>query len=154
MHHWLVKTEPETYSIDSLQAEKVGRWDGVRNYQARNFLRDGMRVGEQVFIYHSSTQVPGIAGVGEVVRAGYPDPTAFDPESPYYDPASTPAHPRWYAVDIRFGEKFPEVMPLARLRTERSLRGMPLLRPGQRLSVQPVEEGQFEYIMKLVAHHG
>ncbi len=150
MQYWLFKTEPSAYSIDDLAREGVGRWDGVRNYQARNFLRDHVAAGDRVFIYHSSTAVPGIAGTGMVVKAGYPDPAAYDPESPYYDPKSSPLHPRWYAVDVRFDEAFDTVLPLAQLRHEPALARMALLVPGQRLSIQPVRAVEWAHIMKLV----
>lgn len=144
-----MKTEPDSYSIDDLKREGIGRWDGVRNYQARNFIRDDMRTGDQVLFYHSSTKIPGVAGIAEIVKDAYPDPTAFDRKSQYFDPRSTKKDPRWYVVDVRHVRSFESVIPLAQLRTEKQLRGMALLRPGQRLSVQPVTKEEFKHIINL-----
>lgn len=152
MKYWLLKTEPETFSIDDLARAKQQTtcWDGVRNYQARNFLRDQLKRGDLCFIYHSSDQPPGIVGLAEVVREGYPDPTAFDPRSPYYDERSQPDNPRWYMVDVKLKQKFSAKITLDALRETKGLQGMELLRKGSRLSVQPVTERQFAIIMALV----
>ncbi|RMG59240.1 MAG: EVE domain-containing protein, partial [Gammaproteobacteria bacterium] len=115
MNYWLMKSEPDVYGIDDLEREGTDHWDGVRNYQARNMMRDQMKKGDLVFFYHSNTEVPGIVGIMEVAREGYPDPTAFDPEAKYYDPKSDPDNPRWYMVDVKFVRKLKRVIPLAEL---------------------------------------
>lgn len=150
MRHWLLKTEPGCFSIDNLAhlPDKTTVWDGVRNYQARNFLRDSMKNGDKVLFYHSVTGV-GVAGLCEVVRAGYPDPTQWDPENMHFDPASKPEAPRWYAVDIRLEKIFPRLIPLAELRQIPELGGMELLKKSSRLSVQPVSAEEFSVIMHL-----
>jgi predicted RNA-binding protein with PUA-like domain len=135
---WLLKTEPETYSIDDLARDGRTRWDGVRNYQARNFMRDEMQVGDRVLIYHSNADPPGVAGVAQVSAEAAADATALDPKSPYHDPKATKADPIWLAVEIEFVEKFARLVSLEEIRKERSLAAMPLLQRGQRLSVQPV----------------
>lgn len=148
---WLVKTEPETFSIHDLaQAPKQTTcWDGVRNYQARNFMRDAMKCGDRVLVYHSSADPPAVVGTATVVREAYPDHTAWDKQSDDYDPASTPANPRWYMVDLQLETIFQEPLPLARLREVPALKDMELLRKGSRLSVQPVTRSEFETILKL-----
>jgi predicted RNA-binding protein with PUA-like domain len=151
MQYWLMKTEPQSFSIADLAKApgKKAAWDGVRNYQARNMLRDQMRVGDQVFIYHSSCEVPGIAGIAEVVRAGYPDATAFDRKHHHYDPDSDSKAPRWFMVDVKLKRMFKRVIPLDELREHatRELKGMVLLRPGNRLSVMPVDPAHFRFIL-------
>lgn len=151
--HWLFKSEPGVYSIDDLRRDKKTCWDGVRNYQARNYLRDSMKRGDLVLFYHSgaddSEQGPGVVGVAKIVREGYPDATALDAKHPHHDPKSTPAEPIWMMVDIEFVEKFPAVVPLERLKGEKALEGMLVLRRGQRLSVMPVEPAHFEHVLKL-----
>ncbi|MGZ4144770.1 MAG: EVE domain-containing protein [Actinomycetota bacterium] len=147
MAHWLLKTEPTTFSIDHLAEKKVEHWDGVRNFQARNNLR-AMKVGEQAFFYHSSTETPGIAGVCEVVREAYPDHSQFDPNSKYFDPRSTPEKPRWWMPDVGFVRKFERLVPLSELRTVPGLENMVLLNRS-RLSVQPVTDGEWEIILQL-----
>lgn len=150
MSCWLVKTEPGSYSIDDLEAEKkhTTPWSGVRNYQARNFMRDGMKVGDPVLFYHSVTD-PGVVALAEVASKPYPDPTQWDPESRYYDPTSSAENPRWILVDIRLVRRFAKPLPLALLRGSPQLEGMELLRKGSRLSVMPVEQSHFEYILQL-----
>jgi predicted RNA-binding protein with PUA-like domain len=154
MSYWLMKTEPSTFSIDDLARapRKTTSWDGVRNYQARNMLRDQMKRGDEAFLYHSSIDVPGIVGVMEITKEGYPDSTAFDPEHPHYDPDSDPAKPRWYMVDVRLKERFPRIITLEELRKHaaRELKGMVLLRPGNRLSVSPVEPAHWKFIRSLL----
>src|SRR3990167_6411519 len=115
MNYWLLKSEPTSYSIDDLEREKnkTTCWDGVRNYQARNFMRDVMKKGDQAFLYHSNCEEPGIAGIVDIVREGYPDPTAWDPEDHHYDPQSTPSNPRWMMVDVKFRQKFPKIILLS-----------------------------------------
>ena len=151
MQYWLMKSEPEAYSIDDLKSEakKTGCWDGVRNYQARNFMRDEMRIGDEVFFYHSNCKIPGIVGIAKVVKESYPDHTAFDPNSKYYDPKSSPEKPRWFMVDIKFQEKFPEVVSLATLRENPKLSDMLLLRKGNRLSITPVTSKEWQSILKM-----
>jgi len=146
--HWLLKSEPETYSIHDLERDRVTSWEGVRNYQARNFLRE-MKVGDKVLFYHSSSTPPGVAGLAEVVREAYPDSFAWDRKSPYYDPRSTEEKPVWFMVDVGFVERFPELLPLPELRDDPALEGMELLRKGSRLSVQPVSKEHFDHIVKL-----
>lgn len=146
--YWLMKTEPGTYSIDDLEREGTTCWDGVRNYQARNFMRDEMKVGDRVLVYHSNAEPPGVAGLARVVREGYLDPSALDPRSRYFDPKASPADPRWYMVDIAFEEKFAQLVPLAALRETPGLEKMPLLNKS-RLSVQPVTAEEFRIILAM-----
>ncbi|MCC7410650.1 MAG: EVE domain-containing protein [Gammaproteobacteria bacterium] len=152
MSHWLLKSEPGVFSIDDLAraARKRTFWDGVRNYQARNYMRDGMRRGEQAFFYHSSCAQPGIAGVVEIVAAAVPDPTAFDPNHRHYDPNSDRAKPTWYGIEVRLKNKLARVITLEELKQHDALAGMPLLRRGNRLSVLPVGEDEWDYILALV----
>jgi predicted RNA-binding protein with PUA-like domain len=151
MAYWLFKSEAEVFSFDDLLAEKdrTTGWDGVRNYQARNFLRDSIKVGDGVLFYHSSADPPCIAGVARVVRAAHPDPTAFDPKSDYHDPKSDPADPTWFQVSIKAVKAIDPPIDLPRLREIPELAGMELLRKGSRLSVQPVREAEWEAIMAL-----
>lgn len=151
MKHWLMKSEPGTFSIDDLKNAPEGTtgWDGVRNYQVRNMLRDEMRRGDLALFYHSSCAQPGVAGVVEVVREGYPDPTAFDPQDKHYDPKSDPANPRWYQVDVRFKRKLKRVITLEALRRQPALQGMQLLRRGNRLSITPLTKAEFDAILSL-----
>lgn len=148
---WLVKTEPESFSIDDLAAasQKTTFWSGVRNYQARNFMRDDMKRGDRVLFYHSNAEPSAIVGVAKVVREGYPDFTSWDESDHHYDPASTPANPRWFMVDLKLERKFKHALPLAELREVPALKDMELLRKGSRLSVQPVSAKEFEAILKL-----
>jgi predicted RNA-binding protein with PUA-like domain len=148
---WLLKSEPDCFSIRDLEAApgKTTFWDGVRNYQARNFLRDAMRVGDGVLFYHSNAEPPGVAGLAEVVRTGYPDFTAFDPKHEHYDPDSDPTAPTWYMVDVRHVRTFAEPIPLPSLRTVKGLERMMVLQKGSRLSVQPVTAEEWEIISKL-----
>ena len=140
---WLFKSEPGAYSFDDLVRDKIAEWDGVRNYQARNLLRDDIQVGDNVLFYHSNAKPPEVVGTAVVVQSGYPDHTAFDPNSEHPDPKSTPENPIWFMVDIKPEEKFAHPVPLPSLRASRLLQDMPLLRKGMRLSVQPVTEEQF-----------
>jgi predicted RNA-binding protein with PUA-like domain len=146
--YWLLKSEPDVYSIDTLARDKRGTWEGVRNYQARNHLR-AMQKGELGLFYHSSCDPPGVAGILRVQRTAYADPTQFDPKSPYYDAKSPREEPRWSMVDVAFVEKFRELVPLEQLRNDPALAGMLLLRRGQRLSVQPVEPAHFAHVLEL-----
>jgi predicted RNA-binding protein with PUA-like domain len=147
--YWLMKTEPGTYSIDDLERDGRTCWEGVRNYQARNLLRDEIRTGDLVLFYHSVAKEKGVAGIARVCRAGYPDPFAFDRRSKYFDPKSAPDDPTWYVVDVEFVERFPEVVTLAELKATPALEGMMVTRRGARLSVQPVENKHFEIVRKL-----
>jgi len=150
VHYWLMKSEPDTFSIDDL-ANKAGQtehWDGVRNYQARNFMR-AMNAGDQAFFYHSSCAEPGIVGIVEIVRAAYPDPSAFDRRSPYYDPRSSPERPRWDMVDVRLLRRLQRLIPLGEIRGNRRLAAMQLVQRGNRLSVMPVTAAQWQAILKM-----
>jgi predicted RNA-binding protein with PUA-like domain len=153
MQYWLMKTEPSVFSIEDLARapRSTASWDGVRNFQARNMLRDQMKKGDQVFLYYSSTDVPGIVGVMEVTKEGYPDATAFDKKHHHYDPESDPKNPRWYMVDVRLKERFTRIITLVELRKHsgKELKGMMLLRPGNRLSVTPVEADHWKFIRSL-----
>lgn len=148
---WLVKSEPTTFSFDDLLAapDATTPWDGVRNYQARNFMRDDMRVGDGVLFYHSNAKPPHVAGTARIVREGYPDHTALDTTAKHYDPKSTGDDPIWMMVDIQLDEQFATPVGLDELREVKSLEGMELLRKGSRLSVQPVTKQQFETVVKL-----
>lgn len=150
MKYWLMKSEPTTFSIDDLMAcpDQTDHWDGVRNYQARNFLRDEIRKGDNVLFYHSG-KMPAIVGTARVVRKGYPDHTARDPNNQHFDPKSTPDSPIWYMVDIRFESKFNAPLPLPHLRQFPELAEMLLLKKGMRLSIQPVTRSEFEFIVAL-----
>lgn len=150
--HWLVKSEAEVFSIDDL-AGSPGRttsWEGVRNYQARNFMRS-MKVGDQVLFYHSNGRPPAVVGTAEVVRTAYPDATQFDPRDPHYDPGSKRAEPRWEMVNLRFVQKFSRPLSLELLRRQPRLRQMELLRKGSRLSVQPVRKLEWGVILELAS---
>ncbi len=148
---WLVKSDPETFSIEDLKSapRQTTCWDGVRNYQARNFLRDEVRSGDGVLFYHSQADPPVVAGTAKVVRAGYPDPSQFEPKSPYHDPGSDRRSPRWYAVDIRLEREFRNPVPLETLRGAPGLESMVLLRRGSRLSVQAVTRDEWEIVTRL-----
>lgn len=151
MNHWLMKSEPDTFSIDDLEARPGGiePWDGVRNYQARNFMRDGMQRGDEVFFYHSNCAEPGIVGIARVVREAYPDPTAFDPDSPYFDAKSDPGAPRWLMVDVGFVRRLKRTITLAELKATPQLDGFALVRRGNRLSVMPVEADHWTTILAM-----
>ncbi len=147
MAYWLFKTEPDTFSIDTLRLQQVACWEGVRNYQARNMLRDEVKNGDLVLIYHSSCKHIGIAGVAKVVRESYPDHFAFDLESDYFDAKSTVDNPRWFMVDIEFVRKTKRVIPLAVLKSIPELSELPLVKRGSRLSVMPVSEHEWQAIL-------
>ncbi|SHJ85424.1 Predicted RNA-binding protein, contains PUA-like domain [Malonomonas rubra DSM 5091] len=151
MNYWLMKSEPNAFSIDDLQAmpKQTEHWDGVRNYQARNMMRDEMKVGDQVFFYHSNCETPGIVGLMEVVRESYPDHTAFDPQSKYFDPKSSPDKPRWFMVDIKYIRHTNRVISLSELKEHEPLENMPLVRKGNRLSIMPVSKAEWDYILQL-----
>jgi predicted RNA-binding protein with PUA-like domain len=149
--YWLMKTEPGVFSLDDLRRRPGGvePWDGVRNYQARNYMRDDMRVGDGILFYHSSTDPPGVVGLAEVAKAGYPDTTAFDPEDPHYDPKSRPDAPTWYRVDVRFVRAFPRMVTLDELRATPGLEAMKVVQRGMRLSVQPVTAREWKTVLRL-----
>lgn len=153
MHHWLMKSEPDTFSIDDLKKrpKKTEAWDGVRNYQARNFMRDGMRVGDGVMIYHSNCKVPGIAGLARVASIAYPDETQFDPKSHYFDEKATREQPRWFLVDVAFERKLKRVIPLEEIKrhTDELGDGFALTAKGSRLSVFPVTVAQWKLLLSL-----
>lgn len=149
MRYWLMKTEPSDFSIHKLERRGREPWTGVRNYQARNFMRDGMREGDATFIYHSNCAEPGIGGIARIAGQPYPDPTQFKPRSKYFDPKSTPDAPRWWMVDVAFERRFRRVLPLSLLRTQDALEGMTLLARGSRLSVQPVAAAFWNHIIEL-----
>lgn len=148
MPYWLMKSEPDEFSIDDLRQKGSARWDGVRNYQARNFLRE-MREGDRFFFYHSSCAVPGIAGIGRVTRTAYPDPSALDRQSPYFDAKATEEKNPWSAVDVGFLETFARTLTLPELKGVAALEQMPLVRKGNRLSVMPVSEDEWAAILAL-----
>ncbi|HEY9253917.1 MAG TPA: EVE domain-containing protein [Stenotrophomonas sp.] len=149
--YWLMKSEPDTFSIDDLQRVGTEPWNGVRNYQARNFMRDGMKVGDGVLFYHSNTQVPGIAGLATVASAAYPDPTQFDPKSDYYDPKATRENPRWSLVDVAFERKLKRTIPLEEIKQHADAlgEGFALTARGNRLSILPVTAAQWKLLLSL-----
>ncbi|WP_455220051.1 EVE domain-containing protein [Kaarinaea lacus] len=149
MGYWLMKSEPDVFGIDDLKSapRKTEHWDGVRNYQARNMMRDEMKKGDQVFFYHSNCKEPGIVGIARVVKEGYPDFTAFDSQEKYYDAKSDPDNPRWFMVDVQFVRKFKRTITLEELKKLPKLKDMPLVRRGNRLSIMPVTEKQWNAIL-------
>ena len=151
--YWLMKSEPHVYGIQHLMAEpkKTDHWDGVRNYQARNMLRDQMKKGDLAFFYHSNCKEPGIVGIMEIVKEGYPDHTAFDPEEQYYDPKSDPDNPRWYMVNVKYKRNLKREISLRELKEHADgfLQDFPLVRRGNRLSIMPVTEDQWNFILSL-----
>ena len=153
MRHWLMKTEPSTFGLETLAAapRRTTGWDGVRNYQVRNMMRDEMQKGDLAFLYHSSCEVPGIVATMTIVKPGYPDPTAFDRKDDHYDPQSDPKNPRWYMVDVQLKKALARPIPLEELRAHanKELKGMLLLRPGNRLSITPVEVAHWNFILAL-----
>lgn len=146
--YWLMKSEENVYSIRDLERDGTTHWEGVRNYEARNLMRDDMKVGDGVLFYHSNARPPGVAGLATVVRGGYPDHFAFDRKSRYHDPKSDPDNPVWFMVDVAFGEAFPEVVTLEEIKATPALEGMVLLKRS-RLSVQPISEEEFRLIRKM-----
>ena len=153
MNHWLLKSEPGTFSIDDLaaRAKQTTAWDGVRNYQARNMLRDSMKKGDTAFFYHSSCDIPGIAGIVRIEREGYPDKSAFDPKDPHYDPDSRESEPRWYVVDVKLVRKLAHFITLEELRkhARKELADFVVLKRGNRLSVTPVTRSEWDFILSL-----
>lgn len=156
MRYWLMKSEPNEFGLDDLKQrpKQTEPWDGVRNYQARNFMRDEMRMGDPVFFYHSNCKEPAIVGIAEVASQAYPDPTAFDPEDPHYDPKSDPDNPRWYLVDIRFKRELERPLTLKTIKAHAgNLEGLHLIRRGNRLSVMPVSAEHWKYLLSLESAH-
>jgi predicted RNA-binding protein with PUA-like domain len=151
MRHWLMKTEPGEFSIDDLASrpKQTEPWDGVRNYQARNMMRDKMKVGDLAFFYHSNCEVPGIVGIMKVTRESFPDHTAFDPDDPHYDPKSDPDKPRWFMVEVGFVRKLKRTIALAELKQESKLVELALVRRGNRLSVMPVGKAEWDHILSM-----
>ena len=151
MKYWLFKSEPEVFSVDDLAAcpGQTRWWKHVRNYQARNFMRDDMQIGDRVFFYHSNTDIPAIVGVAEIASEPYPDPDAFNPEAKYFDPKSDPDNPRWFLVDVKLKRKFKETLPLSFLREQTALRDMKILQRGNRLSITPVTKKEWDFILTL-----
>lgn len=151
MNYWLFKSEPSCYSIDDLKRDNIEPWDGIRNYQARNMLRDDVKKGDKVLFYHSSCAEPAVVGLCEVVTEGYPDYTAFDPNSEHPDPKSDTDNPRWFMVDVKFLEKFKHPLPLAQMKEMSAFSGMRLLQRGNRLSLFPVEKKHFDLVCNLAS---
>lgn len=153
MNYWLMKSEPDTFSIDDLKAKpkKTEHWDGVRNYQVRNMMRDQMKKGDLAFFYHSSCKVPAIVGIVEIVKEGYPDHTAFDPDSKYYDPKCDPENPQWFMVDVKFRRKLKQPITLKVLKQQSFLveSDLALTRKGSRLSILPITEEQWDFILSM-----
>lgn len=146
MNYWLMKSEPDVYSIDDLARDGKTMWDGVRNYQARNFMRDQMQAGDLVFFYHSNAEPSGIAGIAKVVGKPYPDPTAFDKKDIHFDPKSKKEAPTWYLVDVAFVKKLKRLLALDEIKKIKGLEGMLLLQKGSRLSVQPVSQAHWDIL--------
>tara|TARA_B100001013_G_scaffold341507_1_gene266094 strand:+ start:515 stop:952 length:438 start_codon:yes stop_codon:yes gene_type:complete len=144
-----MKSEPDTYSIDDLQSFGVDHWDGIRNYQVRNFFRDQMQVGDQAFFYHSNCKVPGIVGTMEIASKAYPDHTAFDPNEKYFDSKSDPVNPRWFMVDVRYIRHLDRMITLGELRLQKQIADMKLLQRGNRLSVLPLSKREWQYILDM-----
>jgi len=153
MKYWLMKSEPDCFSIDDLakRPKQTSMWDGVRNYQARNMMRDEMKEGDKVFFYHSNAKPPHIAGIAEVAsKEAYPDPTQFDPKEDHYDPKSSPDNPRWYLVDVKLVKKFPHPLNLDQIKNNHKLKSMALVQTGSRLSVQPVTKQEWDEVLAMV----
>tara|TARA_A100001015_G_C15040298_1_gene739169 strand:+ start:3218 stop:3676 length:459 start_codon:yes stop_codon:yes gene_type:complete len=149
--YWLMKTEPTTYSIDHLENEQVTQWEGVRNYQARNFMRDTMKIGDKVLFYHSNCKPPGVIGLAEVCKESYPDFFAWDINSKYYDPKSSPDSPIWMMVDVKFVKKFNDIVSLDTIKTTPGLEQMLVIKKGMRLSIQPVTKSEYDIVTALAS---
>jgi predicted RNA-binding protein with PUA-like domain len=147
-NYWLMKSEPDAYSIDQLQKDGTTLWDGIRNYQARNFMMKDMKVGDKVLFYHSNTKPPGIVGLATVSKAAQPDPTQFQKKSKYFDPKSKKDDPRWHCVEVKYKKTFQEKITLDWLKEQRQLAGILVAKRGQRLSIQPVEKKHYDHILK------
>ncbi len=151
MTHWLMKSEPDVYSIDDLERDGREMWDSIRNYQARNMMRDDMRIGDEIFFYHSNCKEPAIVGISKVCSEPYPDPVQFDETSRYFDPKSSEDNPRWILVDVEFVRKFADPITLAELKTRPELEGMILTRRGNRLSIMPVTDEHWDVVVSLAS---
>ncbi|MEM9207654.1 MAG: EVE domain-containing protein [Pseudomonadota bacterium] len=149
MAAWLMKSEPDAYSIDDLERDQREPWDGIRNYQARNMMRDDMKIGDDVFFYHSNCKEPGIVGLAKIASEVYPDPTQFDPDSKYHDPKSDPDNPRWLLREVEFVRRLERTITLAELKAQSGLDGFVLLRKGNRLSIMPVDKKHWNRILKM-----
>lgn len=149
MKYWLIKSEPDVFGIDDLKKAKREPWNGIRNYQARNFMRDEMEIGDLALFYHSNAKPPGVVGIAQVASAPYPDNLQFDEKSNYHDPKSNPDDPRWVMVDFNFVEKFPEMVSLEQLKSEKTLEGMLVTQRGTRLSITPVSKKHFDKVCKM-----
>lgn len=152
MKHWLMKTEPDVFSIEDLKKNSTTLWEGVRNYQARNFMMKDMCVGDLVLFYHSNATPPGIAGIAKISKNAVPDPTQFDKKSEYYDPKATLTKPNWFCVEVKFVKKFSNLISLDELKKDKKLENMLVIKKGQRLSIQPVNEKEFEWICNHLAN--
>ena len=151
MRYWLMKSEPDVFSIDTLAKQKAALWDGVRNYQARNFMMNDMKVGDEVLFYHSNAEPSGVAGIARVVGPAEPDPAQFDKKSEYYDPKATREKPIWFCVKVGYVEKFPRLVSLDELKKAKALQEMMVIKRGQRLSIQPVQPKEFEFVRQMAA---
>ena len=149
MAHWLMKSEPEVFGIEDLKRVGTAAWEGVRNYQARNFMRDGMQRGDLAFLYHSGCETPAIVGIMEIVREAYPDPTQFDRRSQFHDPGSQRAEPRWLMVDVRFKRRLKRPIALTEIKSNKALSSLALVSRGNRLSVMPVSDREWETILRM-----
>lgn len=149
MKYWLMKSEPDVFSIDDLKKKKKSGWDGVRNYQARNYMRDDMQLNDLILFYHSSCDVPGVAGIAKVCKTSHPDPSQFDSKSDYFDPKATKEVPRWFMVEVEFVERFDRVITLAELKENKALNNMPLVQKGSRLSINPVAPTEYDTILSM-----
>lgn len=149
MKYWLMKSEPDVYSIDQLKKDKTTWWEGVRNYQARNFMMKDMQVGDEVLFYHSNAEPPGVAGLAKISKLATPDKLQFDKKSEYFDPKASPEKPIWFCVEVEYLKKFPELVSLADLRENEKLQDMLVLQKGSRLSVQPVDKKHFDLVKKM-----
>ena len=147
--YWLMKSEPDVYSIDHLKKDKTTLWDGIRNYQARNFMMKDMEVGDEVLFYHSNAKPPGVAGLAKVSKKAQPDPTQFNKKSKYYDAKSSKDDPRWHCVEVKFVKKFKEEISLDDIKNSKKLQDMQVIKKGQRLSIQPVEAKDFKELLKM-----
>ena len=147
--YWLMKSEPDTFSIDDLKQVKKEPWDGVRNYQARNFMRDEMKKGDEILFYHSNCDTPGIVGIATVSKESHPDHTAFDKKSKYYDPKSDPENPRWMMVEVKSKKKFKRTVSLTELKEEKKLKDMKVVQKGNRLSITPVSKKEFDHVLSM-----
>ena len=152
MRYWLMKSEPDVFSIHDLKKKNSG-WDGVRNYQARNFMRDDMRIGDLVFFYHSNAEPSGIAGIARISKESHPDPSQFDKKSEYYDPKASKEKPIWFMVEVEFVQSFANIIPLETLKSKKELQSMPLVKKGTRLSIMPVSESEWLYINKIAVDY-